>query len=112
MAICKDIGQSIDVWAPVEVADEQWTQFAAQQIFLRPQHVEPDESDAPEDAVVRLEPIDDRRTHVTLNVNYCAHMKGISADSEIGAAKQHLRGTLERYKRFVDTGERGLARAA
>ncbi len=103
MTVCEEISHSIDVLAPVEEANEEWTQFAFKQNYLRAA-TEPDESDADENGVVRLEAIDPQTTHVTVKLNYCAHMRGVAPADEIGAARQHLRGTLDRYRSFVETG--------
>ena len=36
MAVCKEIDQSVEVHKPIASAQEDWTQFAFQQNYLRP----------------------------------------------------------------------------
>ena len=102
MAVCEEIRQSVDVNVPVEMANREWTQFIFYALYYRP--LGPDESDAEPDAgFVRLEAIDDQTTRVTVDLNYCAHYEGVSDSDEIVEAEQHLRVTLGRYKRFVES---------
>lgn len=102
MAVCQEIRQSVDVNVPVEVANEEWTQFIFYALYFRP--LGPDESEAePGAGFVRLEAIDDQTTRVTVDLNYCAHYEGISDSEEISKAEQHLRTTLARYKRFIES---------
>ncbi len=109
MAVCEEIRQSIDVGVPVEVANEEWTQFAFREIYLRARRG-PDEAEAETgEGFVRLEGIDDHTTRVTVDLNYCTHYQDMSDPDEIGTVQQHLRATLDRYKSFVESE---LVRAA
>ena len=73
-----------------------------------------DESEAEPDAgFIRMEAIDDQTTRVTVDLNYCAHYEGITDSEEIGKVEQHLRLTLGRYKRFIEsTKEKRFVRDA
>jgi hypothetical protein len=103
MNACEEIRQSIDVNVPAKVANEDWTRFTLWNIYYRSLRG-PDESEAERDAgFVRLEAIDDHTTRVTVDLNYCPHYEGISDPDEIAQTKEHLRGTLERYKEFVES---------
>jgi hypothetical protein len=97
---------------PIDVANEEWTQFIFYALYVRP--LGPDESEAePGAGFVRLEALDDQTTRVTVDLNYCAHYEGISDSEEIGKAQQHLRVTLDRYKRFVEsTKNKGFVESA
>jgi hypothetical protein len=112
MAVCKEIRQSVDVKAPVEVANREWTQFIFYAVYYRPPG--PDESEAePGAGFIRMEAIDDQTTRVTVDLNYCAHYEGTTDSEEIGKAEQHLRLTLGRYKRFIEsTKEKRFVRDA
>jgi hypothetical protein len=112
MAVCEEIRQSVDVEVPVEVANREWTQFIFYALYVRP--LGPDESEAePRAGFVRLEALDEQTTRVTVDLNYCAHYEGISDSEEIAKAEQHLRVTLGRYKRFVEsTKNKGFVESA
>jgi hypothetical protein len=101
--VCEEIRQSIDVNVPAEVADAEWTRFALWNIYHRSLRG-PDESEAVVDSgFVSLEAIGDHATRVTVDLNYCPHYQGISDPEEIAETQQHLRGTLVRYKEFVES---------
>jgi hypothetical protein len=103
MNTCEDIRQSIDVNVPVKAANKDWTQFTLWNIYYRSLRG-PDETEAePDSGFVRLEAIDDHTTRVTVDLNYCPHYQGISDPEEIAKTQQHLRGTLGRYKEFVES---------
>lgn len=103
MSVCKEIRQSIDVNVPAKVANERWTRFTLWNIYYRSLKG-PDETEAEPDAgFVRFEGIDDHSTRVTVDLNYCPHYQGISDPEEIVQTEQHLRGTLDRYKEFVES---------
>jgi hypothetical protein len=103
MNACKEIRQTIDVDVPVKVANERWTRFTLWNIYYRSLKG-PDESEAERDSgFVNLEAIGDHATRVTVDLNYCPHYEGIDDPEEIAQTEQHLRGTLERYKEFVES---------
>ena len=103
MATCQERRQSIDVNVPVSEANADWTEFLFWNIYHRPLGT-PDESEAEPDAgFVQLEAIDDKTTRVTVDLNYCPHLEGMSDADEIGKVEQHLHNTLERYKAFVES---------
>ena len=108
MNACEEIRQSIDVKVPAEVANEEWTRFTMWNIYYRSLEG-PDESEAKRDSgFVHLEAIDPNTTRVTVDLNYCPHYEGISNPEEIAKTQQHLRGTLGRYKEFVES-QKGFA---
>lgn len=103
MNTCEEIRQTIDVDVPVKTANAEWTQFAFASLYYR--SVEgPDEGDAEEDAgFVRLEALDEHRTRVTVDLNYCPQYAGIDDPAEIAKLQKHLQATLRSYKRFVES---------
>ena len=104
MTTCEEIRQSVDVDVPVEEANGEWSQFVFLNLYTRPVGAEPDESEAePDEGFVRLERLDDHRTRVSVDLNYCAQYEDISDPVEIEKVQRHLTRTLERYKRFVES---------
>ena len=103
MNTCEEIRQTIDVNVAAKVANERWTRFTLWNIYYRSLKG-PDESEAERDSgFVNFEAIDDHTTRVTVDLNYCPHYEGISAPQEIAQTKEHLNGSLARYKEFVES---------
>ena len=102
MNACEEIRSSIDVNVPAEVADEERTRFTLWNTYHYSRG--PDETEAePDSGFVHLEAIGPNTTRVTVDLNYCPHYEGISAPQEIAQTKEHLNGSLARYKEFVES---------
>jgi hypothetical protein len=103
MSRCEQISQSVDVDVPAAVANKTWTQFLFWNIYHRSLRG-PDETEAePEPGLVRMEAVDGKTTRVTVDLNYCAHYKGIDDAAEIAQTQRHLQETLGHYKAFVES---------
>jgi hypothetical protein len=100
MAQCAEIRQSIEVAAPPDVANEQWTQFIFYTLYARSSG--PDAGDAEPEGMVRVEGVGPNRSRVTVDLNYCPQYEDIDDQKEIVDVREHLAWTLGRYKEFVE----------
>ncbi len=105
MGSCADIRRSIEVGVPVEFANEEWTHFL---FYLHYIHASgPDIGDVePDEGFVRLESIDDGRTLVTVDLNYCSQYEGLDDEKEIAEVQLDLDRKLGVYKQFVERSRR------
>jgi len=106
---CAEIEQSVDVSVPLETADKEWTQFAFESaVSHRSRH--PDESEA-ESGLIRMTPLDDRRTRLTVVITCCPHRAGISDPDAIADVRRHLGSLLDDFVLFVEsTRTKGMSR--
>ena len=101
MAHCEDIRRSIEVDAPLEAANSEWTQFIFYALFL-PDQVPSAREAEPDEGLVRLESLSRHRTRVTVDLNYCPQWDDVDDEKEIEGASKHLEWVLDRYKDFVE----------
>jgi len=101
MGTCADIRRSIEVGVPLKFANKEWTQFLFYLHYIhRPG---PDIGDAePDEGFVRLESIDDDRTLVTVDLNYCSRYEDLDDEKEITEVQLDLDRKLGVYKHFVE----------
>jgi len=97
MAECAQFRQSIEVDVPVDVANEEWTQFVFYSLYYG-NRLEGE----PEDGFVRLEDLGGGRTRVSVDLNFCSDWQDITDPDEIARIEKDLKVKLGRYKDFVE----------
>jgi hypothetical protein len=104
-----ELERTIDVDAPVDFANQEWTEFVFRSFFNWYQ-IAPgeysynqagDTSDA-EGGCVYLEPIGPERTRVRVDLKYLSQERDESTGSELEHAERHLAAQMDHYKRFVE----------
>jgi hypothetical protein len=104
-----ELERTIDVDAPVDFANQEWTEFVFRSFFnwyrIAPGEYSynqaGDESEA-EKGCVYLEPIGPETTRVRVDLTYLPHERDEPAEAELEHAERHLTAQLANYKRFVE----------
>jgi hypothetical protein len=103
MNVCAGIHQSTVVDVPIGTADAEWMAFTLWNIYNRSLDGPDEIEDERDPGLVRLQDLDDNKTRVTVDLNYCPQYQGISDPEVIARLQQHLRATLAHYKEFIES---------